>query len=147
MYKRTEWWVGLFAVLAFAALLFLTFRVSNFADLKGGDTYTVYAWFEETGGLRAQSPITISGVVVGRVAEVELDEARMQAKVALRIDEAYALPEDTSASILTAGILGEKYVGLLVGGSEFVLEDGGRILDTQSALLLETVVSKFLVNQ
>ena len=142
--RRLHFWVGLLAVLGITASLFLAFKASTFqvSTQKG---YQLIAYFSEVGGLTVRAPVTISGITVGRVAAIELDPDSFEAKVTININDAtLQLPEDTSASILTAGLLGEKYLGLFPGGLDEVLVDQDIIGQTQSALILENLVSKFL---
>jgi phospholipid/cholesterol/gamma-HCH transport system substrate-binding protein len=147
MSNKFEWWVGLFTALAIASILFISLRVSNFQVSSGGDQYKVYAYFDEIGGLKPRAPITMAGVVVGRVGEISLDVESFQAKVVFNMNSKYKkIPDDTSASILTAGILGEKYIGLTPGGAEEFLENEGIVSQTQSAIVLENLISKFLLN-
>ena len=148
MNSRTiEIGVGLFVACGMAALFILAMQVSNLASLGGGDSYTLTAAFENVGGLKVRSPVTVSGVRVGRVDAIDYDTSAYEAVVSLRIDAAYnAFPEDTSASIFTAGLLGEQYVALDPGGSMDNLADGGRIQLTQSALVMEQIIGQFLYN-
>jgi phospholipid/cholesterol/gamma-HCH transport system substrate-binding protein len=140
--------VGLFVVLGVAALFVLAMKMSNFNTLSSGDGYTVVARFEEIGGLKVQSPINAGGVRVGRVTAIDYDEKRYQAKVTMRIDGHYRhFPTDTTASIYTSGLLGEKYIGLEPGGEEDYLKDGGEIRLTQSALVMERVLGQFLFDK
>jgi phospholipid/cholesterol/gamma-HCH transport system substrate-binding protein len=143
--KTTELLVGMFVAAGIAALFVLAMKVSNLSSFAQADTYTVTAHFENIGGLKVRSPVTIGGVRVGRVSDIEYDTMRFEARVSLELDQKYdSLPEDTSASIYTAGLLGEQYIGLEPGGSPDVLVDGAEIELTQSALIMEKLVSKFL---
>ena len=138
--------VGLFVACGLAALFMLAMQVSNLASLGGdGDSYTVTAAFENVGGLKVRSPVTVSGVRVGRVDAIDYDTSAYEAVVTLRINSAYdAFPEDTSASIFTAGLLGEQYVALDPGGSMDNLAQDSRIQLTQSALVMEQIIGQFL---
>ncbi len=140
--------VGLFVVLGVAALFVLAMKMSNFNTLSSGGGYTVVARFEEIGGLKVQSPINAGGVRVGRVTAIDYDEKRYQARVTMRIDGRYRrFPADTTASIYTSGLLGEKYIGLEPGGEEDYLKDGDEVRLTQSALVMERVLGQFLFDK
>jgi phospholipid/cholesterol/gamma-HCH transport system substrate-binding protein len=146
--KTTELLVGMFVAAGIAALFVLAMRVSNLSTFTQGESYTVTARFENIGGLKVRSPVTVGGVRVGRVSAIDYDTMRYEAVVELEIDRRYdQLPDDTSASIYTAGLLGEQYIGLEPGGSPDMLLDGSEIELTQSALIMEKLVSKFLFNQ
>ena len=137
--------VGLFVAAGMAALFLLAMQVSNLSSMGGGESYTITATFENIGGLKVRSPVTVSGVRVGRVDAIDYDNNAFEAVVTLRIDKAYSsFPEDTSASIFTSGLLGEQYIGLEPGGSEVNLVEGDRIQLTQSALVMEQVIGQFL---
>ncbi len=143
--KTTELMVGMFIAAGVAALFVLAMQVSNLSSFGNGDTYRVTARFENIGGLKVRSAVTVGGVRVGRVASIDYDSERFQAVVGLDLESKYnRFPEDTSAAIYTAGLLGEQYVALEPGGSEDVLKDGSQIELTQSALVLEKLISKFL---
>ena len=146
MNNRTiEIGVGLFVALGFAALFMLVMQVSNLGTITTGDTYTLKAGFENIGGLKVRSPVTVSGVRVGRVAAIDYDSDAFEAIVTLRIGTDYnRFPEDTSASIFTAGLLGEQYIALEPGGSMENLADGDRLQLTQSALVMEQIIGQFL---
>lgn len=145
--RMLELAVGLFIALGFAALVMLAFQVSNFNTLTGkGDSYTLIANFDNIGGLKVRSPVKLGGVLVGRVSEIVLDE-HMTPQVKLAIDARYnQFPSETSAAIQTAGLLGEQFISLTPGGDDTLLKDGGRIRDTQSAIVLEELIGKFLFN-
>ena len=129
----------------FGALFVLAMKVSNIAAFQSANGYEVVARFQNIGGLTERAPVTLGGVQIGRVKSIELDQQTFQARVVLAIRDDYNnLPEDTSASILTSGLLGEQYVGLEPGGMEATLSDGDEIMLTQSALVLEKIVSQFL---
>ena len=141
-----ELWVGLFAAIGLAAVAFLSFRVAGGNPLGGsaGQTYTVYANFSDIGGLKVKAPIKASGVVVGRVANIQLDPKSYQAKVTLDLDKQYQFSSDVSAQILTSGLLGEQYIGLTQGGDTENLAAGDTITLTSSAMVLENLIGKFM---
>jgi len=142
--NKTDFWVGLFVLLGALALVFLALRAGNLSSFSFAPTYSVSASFDNVGGLKVRAPVKASGVVVGRVAAIRFDNHLFQAVVALEMEEPYTFPADTSASILTSGLLGEQYIGLTPGGEEQTLKPGGRIQYTQSAVVLEDLISKFL---
>lgn len=140
--------VGLFVAAGMAALFMLAMQVSNLSNNISGDTYAITAAFENIGGLKVRSPVTVSGVRVGRVDAIDYDSRAYEAVVTLSIDSRYnSFPKDTSASIFTSGLLGEQYVALEPGGSETNLIEGDRVQLTQSALVMEQLVGQFLYNQ
>ena len=146
--NKQELWVGLFVALGIAALAFLAFRVGNLSDTSVAKGYRVTAGFNEIGGLKVKAPITLAGVRVGRVTDIKIDKQRYRAEVELTIDGYYNnLPRDSSASILTAGLLGDKYIGLEPGGSEENLKEGDRIETTTSGLVLEKLVGQLIFNK
>ena len=138
--------VGLFVVLGFLALFMLAMKVSNLSRLTGNDGYIVTAYFENIGGLKVRSPVTVSGVRVGQITEIVYDSNRYEAKVMMRIqtDHDY-FPIDSTASIYTAGLLGEQYIALEPGAEDDVLVAGDTIEFTQSALVLEEIIGKIVV--
>lgn len=141
-----ETMVGLFVVLGFLALFMLAMKVSNLSRLTSKDGYEVSAYFENIGGLKVRSPVTVSGVRVGQIIEIVYDSNRYEAKVVMRLEAAHDyFPIDTTASIYTAGLLGEQYVALEPGAEEEVLITGGTIELTQSALVLEEIIGKIVV--
>lgn len=143
-----ETWVGVFVALGLAALAMLAFRVGNLAEAEVGDPYRVTARFDNIGGLKVRSAVTMAGVRVGRVAAITFDSDRYQAVVTMNIDGTYdRIPTDTSAAILTSGLLGEQYVGLEPGGAEEYLTEGDVLRFTQSALVLEKLIAQFLFSQ
>lgn len=147
MQKTVNLLVGTFVLLGLAALLFLSLRVSNLASWSTSSSYQLVAYFDDIGGLKPRAAVRSAGVLVGRVSSIQFDDKRYQALVTLEIDSSVAFPKDSSAQILTAGLLGEKYVGLLPGAEEQALKDKDRIQLTQSALGLENVVSQFLYSR
>ena len=140
-------WVGVFAVLGLGALLFLALKVGNLGSFNTNETYQVQARFANIGGLKARAPVKSAGVVVGRVADIRFDNESYEALVAINLDAQYQFPRDTTAKILTSGILGEQYVGLEAGGDGVMLKNGDRIRLTQSAVVLENLISQFLFNK
>ncbi len=137
---------GLFVLLGIGALFFLTTQTTGRNDFAGTDTYTVQARFENVGSLKTRAPVAMSGVTIGRVTNIEFDGESLEAVVTLVIDRRFSqIPDDSDASILTAGLLGSQYIGLQAGGSELYLEEGSEILFTQSAIVLENLIGKFLV--
>jgi phospholipid/cholesterol/gamma-HCH transport system substrate-binding protein len=137
-------WVGIFVTAGVAALFVLALKVGNASSVSVSDGYRVIAEFDNIGGLKVRAPVKSAGVVVGRVEGISLDTRSFRANVALRIDKRYPFPKDSSASILTAGLLGEQYVGMDGGGDEQNLKDGDRLKVTQSAIVLEKVIGQFL---
>lgn len=137
--------VGCFIVLGFFAALFMALQAANLGSYTfGHKTYSVTADFDNIGGLKPRAAVKSAGVVVGRVKSIVFDPETFQARVTMDMDAAYAFPKDSSAKILTAGLLGEQYVGIEAGADEANLENGGRIGRTQSAVVLETLISQFL---
>lgn len=143
----TEILVGLFVCTGIAALFFMALQVSNFQALQNRASYTITANFENISGLKDNALISMAGVPIGRVSQIQFNAEDYNAIVSMRIDQQYAnLPTDTSASIYTAGLLGEKYIGLSAGGMEEFLIEGSVIELTQSSLVLEELISQFLFN-
>ncbi len=140
-------WVGVFVVLGIGALLFLAMKVGNLASFSTNESYLVQARFANIGGLKVRAPIKSAGVVVGRVADIRFDNESYEALVSMTLDAAYQFPRDTTAKILTSGILGEQYVGLEAGGDGVMLKNGDRVRLTQSAVVLENLISQFLFNK
>ncbi|MEM8844102.1 MAG: outer membrane lipid asymmetry maintenance protein MlaD [Pseudomonadota bacterium] len=137
--------VGLFIAIGAAALFILAMKVSNLAISSSKEGYTVYAYFENIGGLKVKSPVTVSGVKVGQVKQITYDEKELQAKVVFLINmKDHIFSTDTSASIYTAGLLGEQYIALEPGANDATLQEGDQITLTQSAIVLEEIISKFI---
>lgn len=146
--RAIEITVGLFVAAGLAAFFMLAMKVSNLASISGDNGYTVSASFENVGGLQVRSPVKAGGVTVGRVAEIHYDNNTYQADVVMQIDRAFdRFPTDTSASILTAGLLGEQYIGLQPGAEEEYLKDGDRLQLTESAMVLERLIGQFLYSK
>ncbi|WP_417275759.1 outer membrane lipid asymmetry maintenance protein MlaD [Castellaniella sp.] len=144
--EKTDFWVGLFILLGLIALVFLALRAGNMSSFSFAPTYRVQAYFDNVGSLKVRAPVKSSGVVVGRVASIGFDNQRFQASVQLDLEQQYTFPTDSSVSILTSGLLGEQYIGVTPGGEDKTLADGGTIKFTQSAVVLEDLISKFLYN-
>jgi phospholipid/cholesterol/gamma-HCH transport system substrate-binding protein len=142
-----DFWVGLFVVLGFIALLFLALKAGNMSSLSFQATYPVKLRFDNIGGLKVRAPVKSAGVVVGRVASIGFDTSSYQALVTIDIDKQYPFPKDTSAKILTAGLLGEQYIGLEPGGDTEMLKAGDAISMTQSAIVLENLIGQFLYSK
>ena len=145
--RLTDLWVGLFVVAGFAAILVLALKAGNLASFNFSETYQVLAKFDNIGGLKVRAPVKSAGVVVGRVARIGFDDQTYEAVVTLALDRRFSFPRDTSAKILTSGLLGEQYIGLEAGGDAAKLADGGKIKATQSAMVLENLISQFLYNK
>ena len=141
-------WVGLFVCAGIGALLILAMKVGNMASIGiGNDSYTLYANFDNIGGLKPRAPVKSAGVVVGRVTAIGFDNERFNARVAMAIESGYKFPKDTTASILTSGLLGEQYIGLDAGGDANNLASGETLKLTQSAVVLEKLISQFLYSK
>ncbi|MCL2876070.1 MAG: outer membrane lipid asymmetry maintenance protein MlaD [Betaproteobacteria bacterium] len=140
-------WVGLFVALGFAALVFLAVKVGSYSDVSRGSTYSVKAAFDNIGNLKVRAPVKSAGVVVGRVGSIKLDQEVYRAIVQLDINDTFSFPADTGASILTSGVLGEQYIGLDPGGDEENLKNGDTLQITQSAVVLEKLISQFMFNK
>ena len=146
--KGVEIGVGLFVALGLAALLMLAMKVSNLSESSTDGGYELTARFDNIGGLKVRSPVTMAGVRIGRVTAIGFDSRTYEAVVTLTINAVYnQLPADTSASIFTAGLLGEQYIGLEAGGSQQFLGDKDEIKLTQSAVVLEQIIGQFLYNR
>ena len=146
--RAVEFGTGLFVFLGVLALFFLTTRVTNFDSYSGDEGYTLKGRFDNVGSLKLRSPVAMSGVTIGRVTAIEFDTEMLEAVVTMRIDSRYStIPDDSDASILTQGILGGQYIGLEPGGSPEYFADNDEIQFTQSALVLEQLISKYLFSQ
>lgn len=138
--------VGIFVLISILALFFIALKVSNFTSLQEKPTYQLTASFENIGGLKKRAPVKMSGVVIGRVSGISIDPVTYQARVVMNIDQHFNnLPLDTSAAILTSGLLGDQYIGFTPGGEEDFLANGDQLEFTQSALVLEELIGQFLV--
>jgi phospholipid/cholesterol/gamma-HCH transport system substrate-binding protein len=145
--RSVEIGTGLFVLLGMSALFFMTMQTTGGEKFSASETFEVEARFENVGSLKPRAPVSMSGVTIGRVTDVVFDPVALEAKVTLIIDSQYdQIPDDSDASILTSGLLGSQYIGLQAGGSETYLENGGEIYFTQSAIVLENLIGKFLVN-
>lgn len=148
MHRKTlDIWVGLFVLLGAAALLFLALKAGNMSSLSFDKTYDVLTKFDNIGGLKPKAPVKSAGVVVGRVGEISFDDKSFQATVTLKMEGRYKFPKDSSVKILTSGLLGEQYIGLEPGGDTANLVAGDRIKMTQSAVVLENLISQFLFSK
>ena len=142
--EKTDFWVGLFVLLGAIALVFLALRAGNLSSFSFAPKYNVSANFNNVGGLKVGAPIKSAGVTVGRVSSIDFDNQLFQAVVSMSIDEDRKFPVDSSVSILTSGLLGEQYLGIDPGGDEKDLTNGEKITMTQSAVVLENLISQFL---
>ncbi len=140
-------WVGLFVVIGVGALMILSLKVGNLNTYGVSDSYVIKGNFENIGGLKARAPVKSSGVVVGRVTDIQFSTQSYDAIVTMNIDSRYQFPKDTFASILTAGLLGEQYIGLDAGGDEVMLKEGDTIMKTNSAMVLEEMIGRFLFDK
>lgn len=146
--RSVEIGVGLFMAAGLVALFFLAMQVSNLGSLSDDDGYVITARFYNIGGLKVKAPVTMAGVTLGRVADISFDQETYEAVVSMRIGSHYTnIPEDSFAKVYTAGLLGEKYIGLDPGGSDVFLGEGGRLTMTQSSLVLEEIIGQFLFNK
>ena len=140
-------WVGVFVVAGIAALVMLAMKVGNLGTYNVSETYQVHAYFSNIGGLKPKASIKSAGVLVGRVTDITLDTERYEAKVVMDLDKRYQFPKDTFANIMTSGLLGEQYIGLMPGGDEQMLKNGEQLKKTQSAMVLEEMIGKFLYSK
>jgi phospholipid/cholesterol/gamma-HCH transport system substrate-binding protein len=140
-------WVGIFVAIGIASLLFLAMKVGNLASSNGGESYRVEARFDNIGGLKVRGAIKSAGVVVGRVTDIRLDSDEYVAVIGMAIDSRYKFSRDTFATINTSGLLGEQYIGLEAGGETEMLKSGDTIKKTQSAVVLEKLISQFMFNK
>lgn len=145
--KELDLWVGIFVAMGFGAMLFFALKVANLSTFSTGQTYEVIAKFDNIGGLKRSAPVKSSGVVVGRVTDVSFDNQTFEAVVRFALDSRIQFPKDTSAKILTSGLLGEQYIGLAAGGDSVNLKSGDTLKITQSAVVLENLISQFLYSK
>ena len=145
--KVLDLWVGVFVAIGFLSLLFYALKVGNLSGSNFAETYVLQAKFDNIGGLKVRGPVKSAGVVVSRVSEIHFDPQTYEAVVTMTVDTRFKFPKDTFASILTSGLLGEQYIGLDVGGDEKMLSPGDSISKTQSAVVLEKLISQFLFNK
>lgn len=145
--RSVELGTGLFVLLGMGALFFLTTQTTGSDAFSGDETFSVTARFDNVGSLKNRAPVAMAGVTIGRVTSVRFDPEQLNAVVTFQIDQRYdTIPDDSDASILTAGLLGSQYIGLQPGGSDMYLEEGSEIQFTQSAVVLENLISKYLFN-
>jgi phospholipid/cholesterol/gamma-HCH transport system substrate-binding protein len=140
-------WVGFFVAIGIAAVMFLALKVGNLSSARLSETYVLHAKFDNIGGLKVRGPVKSAGVVIGRIADISFDPASYEAVVTMNIDGRYQFPKDTFASINTAGLLGEQYIGFDVGGDDKMLKAGDTISKTQSAVVLEKLISQFMFSK
>ncbi|AEF99140.1 outer membrane lipid asymmetry maintenance protein MlaD [Methylomonas methanica] len=146
--KTQDTLVGLFVAIGIAALFYMALQISNLGSYSNGDSFTVSARFQNSGGLKVKSPVSVAGVKVGRVSSITLDKESHEAVVEMQIDAQYNnLPDDSSASIYTAGLLGEQYISLDPGASDDYLKNKSSIDITSSAIVLEEMIGKFMMNK
>ncbi len=145
--KAIETLVGVFVLMGFVAIGYLALKAANLATFKMGETYTVSAKFDNVGGLKPRAPVRSAGVTVGRVTGITLDARTFQGVVTMELESRYEFPKDTSASILTAGLLGDQYIGLSPGGDDKNLAAGDAIKMTQSAVVLENLIGQMLYSR
>ena len=139
-------WVGAFVVAGLGALVVLALKVGNLSTYNVSESYVLQAHFTNVGGLNPTASVRSSGVLVGRVTSIVLDTERYEARVTMSIDKRYQFPKDTFANILTSGLLGEQYIGLLPGGDDVMLASGDEFKKTQSAVVLEDLIGKFFTS-
>jgi phospholipid/cholesterol/gamma-HCH transport system substrate-binding protein len=142
--KSIETLVGVFVMLGMVGLVFLALKAANLGSVGGGDTYAVKARFDNIGGLKVRAPVRTAGVTVGRVTGISLDGKTFQGVVSMEIDRGFQFPKDSAAKILTAGLLGDQYIGLEPGGDDKNLAPGDTVPQTQSAVVLENLIGQFL---
>jgi phospholipid/cholesterol/gamma-HCH transport system substrate-binding protein len=145
--KGIEIMVGLFVLLGLMGLVFLALKAANLGSFDSGDTYRLVARFDNIGGLKARAPVRSAGVTVGRVASIGLDAKTFQGVVTMDIQSSYRFPKDSAAKILTAGLLGDQYIGLEPGGDDANLAAGDTVSQTQSAVVLENLIGQFLTGR
>lgn len=144
--SKNDLWVGLFVMIGLAALVFLALQAANLLSLNFQSTYRITAQFDNIGGLKPKAAVRSGGVVVGRVAGISFDDERYQARIDLDMDARFKFPKDSSLKILTSGLLGEQYIGVEAGAAEGNLAAGDNVTSTQSAVVLENLISQFLFN-
>ena len=144
--SKNDLWVGLFVMIGLAALVFLALQAANLLSLNFQSTYRITAQFDNIGGLKPKAAVRSGGVVVGRVAGISFDDERYQARIDLDMDARFKFPKDSSLKILTSGLLGEQYIGVAAGAAEDNLAAGDNVTSTQSAVVLENLISQFLFN-
>jgi phospholipid/cholesterol/gamma-HCH transport system substrate-binding protein len=145
--SKNDVWVGLFVLLGVLALVFLALKSANLLSFQWATTYQVSARFDNIGGLKPKAPVKASGVVVGHIDTIRFDDKSYQARVMLRMDQRYAFPKDSTLKILTSGLLGEQYIGIEAGAEAVNLVEGDTISQTQSAVVLENLISQFLYSK
>ena len=145
--SKNDVWVGLFVLIGAVAIVFLALQSANLLSLNFQKTYTVTAKFDNVGGLKPKAAVRSAGVVVGRVDKIVFDDKSFQARVVLAMESRYSFPKDSSLKILTSGLLGEQYLGIEAGASDEVLAAGDAISSTQSAVVLESLISQFLYSK
>jgi phospholipid/cholesterol/gamma-HCH transport system substrate-binding protein len=145
--SKNDVWVGLFVLIGAVAILFLALQSANLLSLNFQSTYKVTAKFDNVGGLKAKAAVRSAGVVVGRVEKIVFDDKSFQAQVHIAMESRYRFPKDSSLKILTSGLLGEQYLGIEAGAEEAVLAAGDTISSTQSAVVLESLISQFLYSK
>ena len=145
--KSIETFVGIFVLLGFLGIVFLALKAANLGSFSAGETYQLTARFDNIGGLKVRAPVKSAGVTVGRVASITLDPQRFQGLVKLDIQRGVQFPNDSSARILTSGLLGDQYLGIEPGGQEKMYAGGDEIKQTQSAVVLESLISQFLFSK
>lgn len=145
--KELDLWVGVFVLVGIGALLFLALRVANLSSFSAAETYQVQAKFDNIGGLKTRAAVKSAGVVVGRVSDIRFDNGTFEALVTMSVDSRFQFPKDSSAKILTSGLLGDQYVGLAPGGDSVNLKGGDTLKITQSAVVLENLISQFLYSK
>jgi phospholipid/cholesterol/gamma-HCH transport system substrate-binding protein len=145
--SKNDLWVGLFVLIGAVALLFLALQSANLLSLNFQSTYKVTAKFDNVGGLKAKAAVRSAGVVVGRVEKIVFDDKSFQAQVHISMESRYSFPKDSSLKILTSGLLGEQYLGIEAGADEALLAAGDMISTTQSAVVLESLISQFLYSK
>ncbi len=140
-------WVGIFVIVGIGALMMLSLKVGNLNINSSTQNYVLTGHFENIGGLKVRAPVKSAGVVVGRVTNIQINTQTYDAVVTMAMDSSFSFPKDTFASILTSGLLGEQYIGLSAGGDEVMLKDGDNIMKTNSAMVLEELIGRFLFNK